>query len=187
MKRMSLTFFFITSALIAGTVYGQMVHKQIKMMKGPGCGMAENLTEEQQTKFDALHMDLDKALTSLKADLAIKKAELNKLMIVDNPNVGAVEKKIDEIYTLKSTIEKKKTKTHLDVRAILTPEQRVSFDKRHCCDGGPQMQMMDMMKSCGQGKGDCSQPCKKKIIINKLDDDAQEIDDMDVDVKVITE
>lgn len=176
MKRKSLAMLFIATALIAGSVYGQMVHKQIKMMQGPGCGMVENLTEDQQKKIDALHTDLDKVLTPLKADLAIKKAELNKLLVADNPSNSAVEKKIDEIYAIKSAIEKKQTKTHLDVRAILTPEQRVSFDKQHCC-GSPHR--MHMMKGCGQGNGGCDQPYKKKIIMHRIGDDD---DDMDVEI-----
>lgn len=185
MKRTSLMLVLITSVLIAGSGYGQMVQKQIKITHGSGCCVAENMTEDQQKKVDALHNDLQKALTPLNADLAIKKAELNKLLIADNPNASAIDKKIDEIfYAIKSSIEKKQTQTHLDVRAILTPEQRVSFDKQRCGGGA---QMMHIMKDCGSSTSDCGQPCKKKIIMHKIDGDGQDVDNMDVDVKVITE
>jgi Spy/CpxP family protein refolding chaperone len=106
-------------------------HPKMKMIKSGGPCCIPDLTEEQQTQIDKLHLDLDKVVMPLKADLEVKKAELDKLLVTDKPDKKAVHKKIDEIYALKTKIKKTKVDNQLAVSALLTPDQRVAFHKHH--------------------------------------------------------
>jgi Spy/CpxP family protein refolding chaperone len=94
------------------------------------CKGIPNLTDEQMQKIEALRIEFLNETNSLKSDLKIKEAELHKLQIADNPDMTAISKKIDEIGSLRTQIQKKKAENHQKVRALLTKEQRVYFDNK---------------------------------------------------------
>lgn len=113
----------------------------------PGMMGKFKLTDEQQEKIDALHLDLDKKLVPLKSELGIKQAELDALMVQENPSEKAVNGKIKEIGDLKTKMHTLMSGMVLKVRLVLTPEQRIQFDKRHMFMGGK-------MHGCGpEGRG----------------------------------
>jgi len=87
-----------------------------------------NLTEEQKTKIETFSNDFLKETKILKADLAIKKAELRKLELADEPDQLAINKKIEEIGELRTKLEKKRSDFHQKVRSILTNDQKNYFD-----------------------------------------------------------
>jgi Spy/CpxP family protein refolding chaperone len=89
-----------------------------------------DLTEAQETQIEKSKLNLDKEILPLTADLDVKKAELDKLLLAEKPDKKAVYKKIDEIQTVKTKIKRLKVDHRLEVRALLTPEQRVVFDKQ---------------------------------------------------------
>jgi len=95
--------------------------------KGP-CGL--KLTEEQQKKMDVLEMETEKALLSVRAQIGVKDAELKQLMLADKADPTAVEKKVEEIGALRTQMEKKRVLQRIAVRGLLTPEQRVDFDRQ---------------------------------------------------------
>ena len=66
--------------------------------------------------------------------------ELAILVTQDSPDQNAIDKKIDEILELKREKMRKKYALKVDMRSILTPEQRVSFD-------------MHLLKKAQHGKG----------------------------------
>lgn len=116
----------------SGLVMGEEKPKRMHQGCGTGClHMKEmlQLTEEQQKKIDALKTALDKELLPLKTDLKLKKAELEKFLIAENPSKTAIEKKVEEIGTLKTQIHKALVNHRLKVREILTLEQRIQFDQ----------------------------------------------------------
>jgi Spy/CpxP family protein refolding chaperone len=88
------------------------------------------LTEDQQKKAQALDLETEKAVLPLKAQLDVKTAELKALAVAENPDKGAIDKKIEEIGALRTQIMKKKILNKLAVRALLTPDQRVEFDRK---------------------------------------------------------
>ena len=129
-----------------------------------GCPGLPGLTEEQQKKVQALDLETEKALLPLKAQMDVKAAELKGLALAENPDKGAIDKKIEEIGLLRTQIMKKKIMNKLAVRALLTPDQRVQFDKMalrggcglmECCEGGrrPEMGRGMMMKRMRHGGG----------------------------------
>jgi Spy/CpxP family protein refolding chaperone len=91
------------------------------------CGL--DLTDEQRKKVDAMDLETEKALLPLRGQIDVRNAELKQLMLADKPDAAAVEKKIDEIGALRTQIEKKRVLQQLAVRGLLTPEQRVDFDR----------------------------------------------------------
>jgi Spy/CpxP family protein refolding chaperone len=120
------------------------------------------LTEEQEKKVQALDLELEKTLLPLKAQLEVKIAELKGLALVDNPDKGAIDKKIDDIGALRTRIMKTRIQNKLAVRSLLTPDQRVDFDKRMLRigrgimdwneDGPPGMEKIRIMKRFQHGE-----------------------------------
>ena len=86
------------------------------------------LTDSQRTQIDKMHLEVKKSTSVMKAQLKVKKIELANLIIQDDPNTGAIHRKIDGILELKGKIMKIKYDHKVEMRGIMTPEQRVSFD-----------------------------------------------------------
>lgn len=88
----------------------------------------QTLTEDQKMKADKMHLELKKAMEVLTAKVKLKEAELNAMVTKDKPDTNAIHGKINEIAELKKEMMTKKYDHILEMRAMLTPEQRVSFD-----------------------------------------------------------
>jgi Spy/CpxP family protein refolding chaperone len=138
MKNRILTITLLAVAVAAASAFGQAktekkivkhvtAEKAAPAPKGP-CGL--DLTDEQRKKIDAMDLETEKALLPLRGQIEVRNAELKQLMLADKPDAAAVEKKIDEIGGLKMQIEKKRVLQQLAVRGLLTPEQRVDFDRK---------------------------------------------------------
>ncbi len=97
----------------------------------PGRQMREkipNLTPEQEKKIGELRTAHMKEMNNFRNDMMIENAELNKLQTEDNPDISKIDAKIDEIGKMKTEMAKKRAAHRQEVRALLTPEQRVVFD-----------------------------------------------------------
>lgn len=101
-----------------------------KMTHAPSGPCVSGLTDEQRKKADALELETEKAALPLRARIEVLDAELRQLMLADKPDAAAVERKIEEIGGLKTQIEKKRAMRQIAVRGLLTPEQRVDFDRK---------------------------------------------------------
>lgn len=88
----------------------------------------QTLTEDQKMKADKMHLELKKAVSVLEAKVKLKEAELNTMVTKDKPDTSAIHGKISEIAELKKEMMTKKYDHIVEMRSILTPEQRVSFD-----------------------------------------------------------
>ncbi|MEE8328809.1 MAG: periplasmic heavy metal sensor [Thermodesulfovibrionia bacterium] len=95
-----------------------------------GSTWKETLTDEQKMKVDKMHLALKKSTSVLKAKLKVNKIELSILIVKGNPDKKAIYQKIDDILELKREIMRKKYDHKIEMRDILTPEQRVSFDMK---------------------------------------------------------
>jgi Spy/CpxP family protein refolding chaperone len=91
-------------------------------------GWKETLTEEQKMKADKMHLELKKAMSILEAKTNLKEAELNDLITQDNPDTKAIQSNINDIMEIKKEMMIKKYDHMVEMRTILTPEQRLSFD-----------------------------------------------------------
>jgi len=88
----------------------------------------KTLTEEQKAKADKMHLELKKMMSLLESKVSLKEAELNSLVTQDKPDTNAIHSKVNEITELKKEMMIKKYDHIAEMRSILTPEQRVSFD-----------------------------------------------------------
>jgi Spy/CpxP family protein refolding chaperone len=89
-----------------------------------------DLTDAQKDQMKKIRMEASKTMLPLQAQLEVKSAELKSLLISENPNIAAVNSKIDEIGSLRVQMQKKRVAQQLEIRKLLTPEQRLSFDER---------------------------------------------------------
>lgn len=100
-----------------------------KAQKGKKDKMAcLNLTEDQQAQAKTFNLEMKEEMTPLKLDIIEKKAQLNKLMIVDQPNEKEIYAMVDEISEMQAQMQKLKIDNQLKLRAILDADQKVLFD-----------------------------------------------------------
>lgn len=108
---------------------------------------SKGLTEEQENQIKKLHLEFDKEILSLKGDIDVKSAEMKKLLITEDPDQKVIEQKIEEIGKLQIKMEKLRTQKQLKIRALLTPEQRIEFNKHIF------MKSKHHQELCGKGCG----------------------------------
>ena len=130
----------LASATIAFAQMGEMKHDQgMKMDKkaeqheSHGSGMEtprwkQSMTEQQKMKADKMHLELKKSMSVLEAKVKMKEVELNSIVMRDKPDANDIHLKVNEITELNKEMMIKKYDHIVEMRSILTPEQRVSFD-----------------------------------------------------------
>ena len=89
---------------------------------------AKTLSDEQKRKVDEMHLALDRELVVLKARENLLEKELNALTARDGADRRAIHAKIEELMAVKSAILRQRYDHILEMRAVLTPEQRISYD-----------------------------------------------------------
>lgn len=103
---------------------------------GPGGMGVQNsncrldLTEEQQDQMKDLRMDHQKNVMTVKNEMGVLAAEQKVLMSGDDQNLNDINKKIDEMQVLRTDLLKMSAKHRLEVRNLLTDEQKVLFDSK---------------------------------------------------------
>ena len=88
-----------------------------------------DLTDKQKEEIKVIRTAQLKDSQSIKDQMSIKRAELKALQNVENPDLAAINKKIEERSALRTSLEKKSAAYRQDVRALLTDDQKVYFDK----------------------------------------------------------
>lgn len=97
----------------------------------PGTGKkatAIGLNEEQKTKIKGIKMSAYKEMQPLKNQLGELKAKQKSLTTSDRIDMNAINQNIDEMEKIKSKIEKINVASRIQVRALLTDEQKMWFD-----------------------------------------------------------
>lgn len=126
-------------------------------------GMASlGLSDAQTADIKAIHARAKKDVIRKSADLKVANLELKELMDKDPVDMKAVETKLKQVEGLRTDLRLTQIKTHEEVRAKLTAEQRKKFSSMHdgmgCMAGG-----CSMCGCGGDGKG-CS-------MMHDMDDD----------------
>ncbi|MCF6365428.1 MAG: Spy/CpxP family protein refolding chaperone [Bacteroidales bacterium] len=120
--------------------------------RGNGFMNIPDLTEAQKTKLTEMRTANMKEMLPLRNELKEKQARLNTISTGDNVNMKEVNKTIDEIGILKTTMAKKRAAHRQGVRKILTDDQKVFFDM-HAGQKGPHGK---------NGKGQMNKHCPNK-------------------------
>ncbi len=89
-----------------------------------------NLTEEQKTQIKAIKDEFKTENQTTKSAIREKREELRQLTSAESVNIEAVDSLIDEIGALRTSMMKSRTNMDLEVRSLLTEEQREYFDSR---------------------------------------------------------
>lgn len=89
----------------------------------PKVVQALNLTPEQQQKLDDLAYRHQKEAVGLRADLQLKRLDLERELDKVSPDQAAVDRLLDEQAAMKARLGKARVHQMLDVRRVLTPEQ----------------------------------------------------------------
>ncbi len=97
---------------------------------GPGffCNNIPNLTADQQTKIDELRITHLKEMQNSRNQLAEKQARLQTLRTADKADMNTLNKTIDEIGVIRTSMQKNREEHLQDVRNLLTDDQKVYFD-----------------------------------------------------------
>lgn len=117
-------------------------------VKGDGCcEQIPNLTPDQKAKIQKLHIEGQKQMITLQAEL--KKQELDlKALLMEKKSGKEVDAKIDEIFKIKAQLLKECLANCNAVRNLLTDEQKKHFDLKVCIGD-----------DCGHGLKNCGQAC----------------------------
>ncbi|HHM05546.1 MAG TPA: periplasmic heavy metal sensor [Gammaproteobacteria bacterium] len=89
---------------------------------------SKTLSDEQKLAVDKMHLVLARDMAVLKAQKELLQKELNVLTAMDNADKNAIYAKIDTLMTINAKIMRHRYDHILEMRDILTPEQRISYD-----------------------------------------------------------
>jgi Spy/CpxP family protein refolding chaperone len=90
-----------------------------------------NLTEEQQEQMQAIRQKGWSQNQPLRNQMQIHRAELQALIQTEQPNLKTINQKIEEMAELRTQLHKNRVSHQLEMRSILTDEQRIAFDQLH--------------------------------------------------------
>jgi Spy/CpxP family protein refolding chaperone len=165
MKKMIVAVLVITLIATSGLAIAQGWGRGEGMMgpgHGPGGGAAGlNLSPEQNQKMQALRESHFKETIPLRNEIMGKRLELRTLWAQTNPDQERILAKQKEVNALMGQLQEKATKHRLEMRQILTPEQRAKlgafpgrrggFDPGYGMRGG-------FGHGRGMGEGGCNCP-----------------------------
>ena len=89
------------------------------------------LSENQKAEIEALHLEGRKTSMLKQSQVEELQAQLDQLLLADNPDQSKISSIIDKMGLLRSDIQKERVFTRLSVRALLSDSQRIKFDMLH--------------------------------------------------------
>jgi Spy/CpxP family protein refolding chaperone len=116
-----------------------------------------NLTEKQEDQIAALRSDFQLKMIDLNADLQKLELKLKAKVHTDDPDRNAIHKAVDKISEKEGEIQKLRLDHRLEVRSLLTDEQRKTFNSmpmmihhdRHCGEKDFRMKKVRKHKRSG--------------------------------------
>lgn len=137
---------FVFSASIANAQNRDGSGNGTRQMNNQGQGIENripDLTDQQKQEIKVLRTAHLKEVQQTKNQMDIKRAELKALQTADSPDLDAINKKIEERSALRTDLEKKSAAHKQAIRALLTDDQKVYYDKNmnhkgskaHNCSG----------------------------------------------------
>jgi Spy/CpxP family protein refolding chaperone len=89
---------------------------------------SQTLSDDQKTSVDRMHLDLERKLVVLKAQAELAQKELNAYTIRDDAKISTISSMINKLLAVDKQILESRYAHLLEMRNILTAEQRVSYD-----------------------------------------------------------
>lgn len=127
-------------------------------MSQPGPGRGErmqivdelNLTDQQQKQIDQIRDEAMRQGIERRAEISKLRLDLRQLVRADKPDQSAIEKKMTEIASLRSSAESRRLNTWFSINKLLTPEQQKVWKDVL----GRRMEMSGRMGMRGRTQGD---------------------------------
>jgi Spy/CpxP family protein refolding chaperone len=132
MKKNVMIIFTILFILMLGALQAQEPVKETHLQRitEKSCMGVSDLTEDQYKNIRTMQTEMQKAMLPLRSELNVVTAEIQKLMIAENPDKSAIMKKVEAAGELRMKIQKLHIENQLKIRGILNAEQRVRFDQK---------------------------------------------------------
>ncbi len=124
LKTLIITTLMLTLAVTAMAQPGQRGQGCMDGDRGRPMMAQLDLTEEQQTAVDALREKGRAGMIENRKDMARLDNQLEGLMLQDRPDAKKVEKMVRRIGDLKTDMRVQRMDTRLEIRELLTPDQR---------------------------------------------------------------
>lgn len=114
----------------------------VRLLEDPMIRQQLGVSADQAAKIRQQETDFEKAEIRNRADLQVKRLELNELISADKPDRAAVDSKIQEVGAAQLAMEKSAIDNRLNMRDALTPAQRQKLEqfmaqRRQAMTGGP--------------------------------------------------
>ncbi len=94
------------------------------------CENIPDLTEDQQSQIKTLRTAHWKDMQNFRNELGEKRARMQTLRTADKVNMDEINDLIEEMGTIRTNKQKNSVAHHMDVRKLLTDDQKVYFDSR---------------------------------------------------------
>ena len=135
-------------------------HRMMDHLAGLG------LNDQQKADIKAVHSRMKKEMIRKGAEIKVSRMELQDMLDRDQVDMKAVEAKIRQVEGLKTDLAMARIRSHEEVKAKLTPEQRKKFAALHE-EGG---------MSCMMGRGGMGGGCGCRMMQHGDDDDHDDHD-----------
>ncbi len=129
----------VVSLLLMGSVFAQPGPGKMGPQQGqPGLQMFKglNLTDEQRSKIEDLHLEMQKKMISMQGDLQKLEKDFRLMVIDEKVSDSQLQHQLQKIHDLKLKMELERAKNHRKVRSLLTDDQKKKFDSMYL--KGPQ-------------------------------------------------
>jgi len=100
-----------------------------RLLDDPMIRQQLGVTADQAAKIRQQETDFEKAEIRNRADLQVRRLELNQLLSADKPDRAAVDSKIAEVSAAQAAMEKAAIDNRLNMRDALTPAQRQKLEQ----------------------------------------------------------
>jgi|GEM_PF-2030318 len=87
-----------------------------------------NLSEQQRSQIDALRLDHEKQMMGFKDQLHSLRTQMNILITTNNPSTSEIKKLAGQIGDVTEKMAQATAEHKVNVRKLLTDEQKVKFD-----------------------------------------------------------
>jgi len=121
----------VVSLLFIGSIFAQPGPGPMAATQGhPGLQMfkALNLTDEQRSKIEDLHLEMQKKMLSMQGDLQKLEKDFRLMVIDEKVSESQLQKQLQKIHDLKLKMALEKAKNQRKIRSLLTDEQKKKFD-----------------------------------------------------------
>ncbi len=114
-----------------------VVHAKVHKGKRAHWGMAAlDLTDEQKKTMQDLKAEHQKAMVDLRATYQKARIDLSAVRNEDNPMASDIQAKIDALMAAQGKMMAHGIQHDMEVRNVLTPEQREKLGETHSMRGG---------------------------------------------------